>query len=281
MAAMHSTSRRQTREHFVAQSMPSVGPAAPTERLMSPASTHDWTNRPAGVFAGSVRTASAICSTVSPAGGHADGGRRHDRHRGERRAARGGTLAPSRILNSSDIEARRREAFAPFHFAGPAHAAAGLLHLSGGEGAQRALGPRSALTRYSGSSPSARASSATLAASLIIATRAGCSAYCSRSASARRLCANGRRPVPQPERLPPDAHLGPASWALALAGLDGFRGCATVVREALPSESGLFVLGLVGASFASARVAGRFTPRRPRGCDIAAGFTGGLLMGWG
>ncbi|MFK8252883.1 YeeE/YedE thiosulfate transporter family protein [Ancylobacter terrae] len=73
-------------------------------------------------------------------------------------------------------------------------------------------------------------------------------------------------------------------WGLlpeTLHGLDGFRGCATVVKQMLLSENALFVLGLVGASFASALVAGQFAPRRPSGRDIAAGLGGGLLMGWG
>lgn len=75
-----------------------------------------------------------------------------------------------------------------------------------------------------------------------------------------------------------------SGWGIlpeTLHGLDGFRGCATVIKQALLSENGLFVLGLVGASFASALVAGQFTPRRPRGRDIVAGLAGGLLMGWG
>ncbi|MFG1298254.1 YeeE/YedE family protein [Xanthobacter sp. V3C-3] len=66
-----------------------------------------------------------------------------------------------------------------------------------------------------------------------------------------------------------------------LYGLDGFRGCATAVKTALLSRNGLFVLGLVGASFAAALVSGDFAPRRPRAADIASGLVGGLLMGWG
>lgn len=66
-----------------------------------------------------------------------------------------------------------------------------------------------------------------------------------------------------------------------LNGLDGFRGCATVVKAALLSENGLFVLGLVGGSFASAVVAGQFVPRRPSWRDVSAGLAGGVLMGWG
>jgi len=66
-----------------------------------------------------------------------------------------------------------------------------------------------------------------------------------------------------------------------LHGLDGFRGCATVVKQALLSNNGLFVGGLVLASFASALVSGEFKPRKPRFDEIWRGLLGGLLMGWG
>jgi len=66
-----------------------------------------------------------------------------------------------------------------------------------------------------------------------------------------------------------------------LYGLDGFRGCATAVKQTLLSKNGVFVLGLVAASFASALVSGDFAPRRPKVADVASGLVGGLLMGWG
>jgi hypothetical protein len=66
-----------------------------------------------------------------------------------------------------------------------------------------------------------------------------------------------------------------------LYGLDGFRGCATIVKQALLSNNGLFVSGLVAASFASALVAGEFKPRLPRFDEIWRGLLGGTLMGWG
>jgi len=66
-----------------------------------------------------------------------------------------------------------------------------------------------------------------------------------------------------------------------LYGLDGLRGCATMVKEALFSNNGLFVIGLVGASFASAIVAGQFTPTRPTSGQVFRGLLGGALMGWG
>lgn len=66
-----------------------------------------------------------------------------------------------------------------------------------------------------------------------------------------------------------------------LFGLDTLRGCATVIKEALLSDNGLFVLGLVGASFASALIAGQFKPSWPSASQIARGLGGGVLMGWG
>ncbi|MBL1376529.1 YeeE/YedE family protein [Zobellella iuensis] len=66
-----------------------------------------------------------------------------------------------------------------------------------------------------------------------------------------------------------------------LEGLDGFSGCITVVKEHLLSDNGLFVLGLVGASLASALVAGDWRPRRPAPGEVVRCLAGGLLMGWG
>lgn len=66
-----------------------------------------------------------------------------------------------------------------------------------------------------------------------------------------------------------------------LHGLDGLRGCATMVKETLLSENGLFVLGLVAASFAAALVSGRFAPALPNRGQMLRGLIGGALMGWG
>ncbi len=66
-----------------------------------------------------------------------------------------------------------------------------------------------------------------------------------------------------------------------LDGLDGFAGCATVVKDALLSNNGLFVLGLVAASFASALVAGDFQPRRPAASELLRNLVGGVLLGFG
>jgi uncharacterized membrane protein YedE/YeeE len=74
-----------------------------------------------------------------------------------------------------------------------------------------------------------------------------------------------------------DLGLLPAS----LHGLDGFRGCVTVVKQALLSNNGLFVGGLVLASLASALVSGEFKPRLPHADEIWRGLLGGVLMGWG
>ena len=75
------------------------------------------------------------------------------------------------------------------------------------------------------------------------------------------------------------SHIGLAPETLV--GLDGFRGCATAAKALLISENGLFVAGLVPASFASALIAGQFAPRRPGWSDARRGLLGGALMGWG
>ena len=66
-----------------------------------------------------------------------------------------------------------------------------------------------------------------------------------------------------------------------LFGLDTLRGCATVIKEALLSENGLFVMGLIGAAFVTSLIANQFTPRWPTPRDVSRGLVGGLLLGWG
>jgi uncharacterized membrane protein YedE/YeeE len=66
-----------------------------------------------------------------------------------------------------------------------------------------------------------------------------------------------------------------------LHGLDALRGCATVIKEALLSNNGLFVIGIIAAAFASALIANQFTPRWPRPRDMFRGLAGGVLLGWG
>ncbi len=66
-----------------------------------------------------------------------------------------------------------------------------------------------------------------------------------------------------------------------LYGLDGLSGCATAVKEAILSTNGLFVVGLVGGSFAAALVAGQFRPAVPTSGQVVRGLAGGVLMGWG
>ena len=73
-------------------------------------------------------------------------------------------------------------------------------------------------------------------------------------------------------------------WAIVpgtLFGLDGLRGCATVIKEALLSNNGLFVIGLISAAFITSFLAGQFKPRRLTGADVVRGLVGGLLLGWG
>ncbi len=66
-----------------------------------------------------------------------------------------------------------------------------------------------------------------------------------------------------------------------LYGLDTLRGCATVVKTAILSNNGVFVIGLVAGSFAAALVAGEFRPAVPTRAQVVRGLVGGVLMGWG
>lgn len=66
-----------------------------------------------------------------------------------------------------------------------------------------------------------------------------------------------------------------------LYGLDGLRGCATAVKQAVFSNNGVFVIGLILGSFAAAVVAGQFSPARPTASQVTRGLAGGVLMGWG
>lgn len=66
-----------------------------------------------------------------------------------------------------------------------------------------------------------------------------------------------------------------------LEGLDGFAGCATIIKQSLLSNNGVFVAALVLASFASAVLAGDFRPVRPSLRNALRHLLGGILMGWG
>lgn len=66
-----------------------------------------------------------------------------------------------------------------------------------------------------------------------------------------------------------------------LLGLDRLRGCISIVADALLSNNGLFIVGLVSASFAAAVSSGQFTPQRPGIGHVARGLGGGILLGWG
>lgn len=66
-----------------------------------------------------------------------------------------------------------------------------------------------------------------------------------------------------------------------LEGLESLRGCVTVVRDAILSNNGAFVLALVVAAFACAYAAGQFKPVRPTSGQVIRGMLGGMLLGWG
>lgn len=66
-----------------------------------------------------------------------------------------------------------------------------------------------------------------------------------------------------------------------LEGLDSFRGCATIIRDALLTPNGLFVAGLVVAALTAALIAGEFKARRPTGGQALRGLIGGILLDWG
>ncbi len=66
-----------------------------------------------------------------------------------------------------------------------------------------------------------------------------------------------------------------------IEGLDTLRGCATVVKESIWSNNGLFVIGLVFGSFSAAWSAGDFALRYPTLRESGRVFAGGVLMGWG
>lgn len=68
---------------------------------------------------------------------------------------------------------------------------------------------------------------------------------------------------------------------LRLEGLDTLRGCIAVVRDAALTPNGLFVTGLVLASFAAALGANQFRPAWPTASQVVRGLAGGVLLGWG
>lgn len=65
-----------------------------------------------------------------------------------------------------------------------------------------------------------------------------------------------------------------------LHGIDVMKGCVGIVTTSI-TENGWLVIGLVGASFASATAAGRFRPERPTVGNSATALVGGILLGWG
>jgi len=66
-----------------------------------------------------------------------------------------------------------------------------------------------------------------------------------------------------------------------LEGLDSFTGCATVVKETLLSNNGVFIIGLILAALAAALAAGQFKPQLPNWRSALRQCCGGILLGWG
>lgn len=66
-----------------------------------------------------------------------------------------------------------------------------------------------------------------------------------------------------------------------LHGLDGFAGCATVVKETLLSRNGVFVIGMVLGSTVAATLAGDWKPAWPGLRAVPRLLLGGVLLGWG
>ena len=66
-----------------------------------------------------------------------------------------------------------------------------------------------------------------------------------------------------------------------LEGLDTLRGCATVIKETLWSNNGLFIAGLIAGSWAAAWLAGDIVIRKPALGESVRAVIGGVLMGWG
>jgi hypothetical protein len=86
------------------------------------------------------------------------------------------------------------------------------------------------------------------------------------------------------------AELGSLSRTLAdragllpatLHGLDGLAGCATAVKDVFLSRNGVFVAGIVIASFAAASLAGDWKPAWPAPRELPRLFLGGVLLGFG
>lgn len=63
-------------------------------------------------------------------------------------------------------------------------------------------------------------------------------------------------------------------------GIDMMTGCVGIVTSAV-TNNGWLIIGIVGASFASALASGRFRPVKPTVGNSATALVGGLLMGWG
>lgn len=69
-------------------------------------------------------------------------------------------------------------------------------------------------------------------------------------------------------------------WVGRLEGLDSFAGCATVVKQTLLSNNGVFVLSLLLGSFIAALIAGQFKLQKITLKGAGRALVGGVLMGW-
>lgn len=66
-----------------------------------------------------------------------------------------------------------------------------------------------------------------------------------------------------------------------LHGLDGFAGCATIVRNAVMTPNGAFVLATIVAAAAAAVFSRQFRLAWPTPGKAARSLAGGVLLGWG
>lgn len=66
-----------------------------------------------------------------------------------------------------------------------------------------------------------------------------------------------------------------------LHGLDGFAGCATILRDAVMTPNGAFVLAMIAAAAAAAVFSRQFRVTWPTPGKAARSLLGGVLLGWG
>lgn len=66
-----------------------------------------------------------------------------------------------------------------------------------------------------------------------------------------------------------------------LQGLDTLRGCATVIKETIWSNNGVFVLGLIAGSWGAAYLGRNISFKKPTIGEGVRALIGGVLMGFG